>query len=82
MVEPEHETGSLAHVMRDMEKNFKFALEMIFLNELEAYNKYVAYAISKGFGVRKGNLARNTKGEITRWTFVCNCEARKLLELD
>ncbi|KAF8037901.1 LOW QUALITY PROTEIN: hypothetical protein BT93_B0672 [Corymbia citriodora subsp. variegata] len=29
-----------------MEKDFEFAIGMIFLNELEAYNKYVAYAIT------------------------------------
>ncbi|KAF8034768.1 hypothetical protein BT93_C0933 [Corymbia citriodora subsp. variegata] len=70
----QHETTSLTHVMRDLEKDFEFALGMIFSNELEAYNKYVAYAICKGFGVRKANLTRNTKGEITRRTFVCSCE--------
>ncbi|KAF8036156.1 hypothetical protein BT93_C1991 [Corymbia citriodora subsp. variegata] len=36
----------------------------------------------KGFGVRKGNLARNTKGEITRRTFVCNCEGYSVSSAD
>ncbi|KAF8016194.1 hypothetical protein BT93_H1645 [Corymbia citriodora subsp. variegata] len=55
---------------------------MIFSNELKAYNKYVAYAMSKGFGVRKGNLARNSKGEIIRRTFVCNCEGYSASSID
>ncbi|KAL3724836.1 hypothetical protein ACJRO7_029926, partial [Eucalyptus globulus] len=46
---------------------------MIFASELEAYNKYVAYAIGKGFGVRKSKTRKNDKGEITRRIFVCNC---------
>ncbi|KAL3724787.1 hypothetical protein ACJRO7_029883 [Eucalyptus globulus] len=74
MAESELETSHLVHVMRDMEKDFEFAIGMVLSNKLEAYNKYVAYAISKGFGVRKGNLVRNTKGKITRRTFVCNSE--------
>ena len=51
--------------MRDMEKYDEFAVGMVFPNELEAYDKYVAYAISKGFGVRKGNMFKNGKGELT-----------------
>ncbi|XP_048128414.1 uncharacterized protein LOC125312840 [Rhodamnia argentea] len=47
---------------------------MIFPNEVEAYNDYAAYAIGKGFGVGKDKVVRNVKGEITRRTFVCNCE--------
>ncbi|KAK3429729.1 hypothetical protein EUGRSUZ_E01219, partial [Eucalyptus grandis] len=47
---------------------------MVFASELEAYHKYVAYAIGKGFGVRKSKIRKNDKGEITRRTFVCNCE--------
>ncbi|KAF8016193.1 hypothetical protein BT93_H1644 [Corymbia citriodora subsp. variegata] len=65
-----------------MEKDFEFAIGMIFSNELEAYNKYVAYAISKGFGVRKGNLTRNSKEEITRQTFVCNCKGYSASSID
>ncbi|KAF8037796.1 hypothetical protein BT93_B0595 [Corymbia citriodora subsp. variegata] len=64
--------------MRDMEKDFEFAIGMVFSNELEAYHTYVAYAIGKGFGVRKDNLLRNRKGEITRRTFVCNCEGHSV----
>ncbi|KAI3440621.1 WRKY domain-containing protein [Psidium guajava] len=60
--------------MHDMEKDFEFTIGMIFSNETKAYHKYVAYAIGKGFGVRKENVSRNRKGEITRRTFVCNCE--------
>ncbi|KAI3411366.1 uncharacterized protein J3R85_018081 [Psidium guajava] len=59
--ELQHGTFHLAHVMRDMEKDFEFTIGMIFSNEAEAYHKYVAYAIGKGFGVRKENLSRNRK---------------------
>ncbi|XP_039155375.1 protein FAR1-RELATED SEQUENCE 5 [Eucalyptus grandis] len=65
-----------------MEKDFEFAIGMVFSNEFEAYNKYVVYALSKGFGVRKGNLVRNTKGKITRRTFVCNCEGYSVSSSD
>ena len=51
--------------MRDMEKDFEFVIGMVFSNKLEAYHKYVAYAIGKGFEVRKGNVVKNIKGEIT-----------------
>ncbi|KAK3430489.1 hypothetical protein EUGRSUZ_E01986 [Eucalyptus grandis] len=46
---------------------------MVFASELEAYYKYVSYAIGKGFGVRKSKTRKNDKGEITRRIFVCNC---------
>ncbi|XP_056160407.1 protein FAR1-RELATED SEQUENCE 5-like isoform X1 [Syzygium oleosum] len=78
MADLEHETSHLAHVMRDMDKDFEFVVGMVFSNELEAYHKYVAYAISKGFGVRKGNAVKNRKGEITRRTFLCNCEGHSV----
>ncbi|KAF8011368.1 hypothetical protein BT93_J1848 [Corymbia citriodora subsp. variegata] len=73
-----HETSHLSHEIRDMEKDFEFAIGMVFSNELEAYHKYVAYAIRKGFGVRKGNMFKNSKGELTRRTFVCNCEGHSV----
>ncbi|KAL3749295.1 hypothetical protein ACJRO7_010408 [Eucalyptus globulus] len=73
MREREPETSHLAHVTRDLEKDFEFTIGMIFASELEAYHKYVAYAIGKGFGVRKSKTRKNDKGEITRWIFVCNC---------
>ncbi|KAF8017784.1 hypothetical protein BT93_H2856 [Corymbia citriodora subsp. variegata] len=73
-----HETSHLAHVMRNMENDFEFAIGMVFSNELEAYHKYVAYAIGKGFGVRKGNTVKNRKGEITRRIFLCNCEGHSV----
>ncbi|KAK3412083.1 hypothetical protein EUGRSUZ_I00868 [Eucalyptus grandis] len=82
MAESELETSHLVHVMRDMEKDFEFAIGMVFSNELEAYNKYVAYAIIKGFGVRKGSLVRNTKRKVTRRTFVCNCEGYSINSSD
>lgn len=82
MAESEHETSHLAHVMRDMEKDYEFAIGMVFSNELEAYHTYVAYAIGKGFGVRKDNLLRNRKGEITRRTFVCNCAGHPINSSD
>ncbi|XP_056166727.1 putative protein FAR1-RELATED SEQUENCE 10, partial [Syzygium oleosum] len=64
----------IAYVTRDLEKDFEFMVGMVFTSELEAYHKYVAYAISKGFGVRKSKTRKNDKGEITRRTFLCNCE--------
>ena len=64
----------IANVTRDLEKDFEFMVGMIFTSELEAYHKYVAYAIGKGFGVRKSKTRKNDKGEITRRTFMCNCE--------
>ncbi|XP_056158433.1 protein FAR1-RELATED SEQUENCE 5-like [Syzygium oleosum] len=80
--ELQHETSHLAHVMRDMEKDYEFAVGMVFPNELEAYDKYVAYAIGKGFGVRKGNMFKNGKGELTRRTFVCHCEGHSVSSSD
>ncbi|KAF8020194.1 hypothetical protein BT93_G0786 [Corymbia citriodora subsp. variegata] len=47
---------------------------MVFADENEAYNTYNAYAICKGFGVRKGQKTNNSKGVLRRCTFVCNCE--------
>ncbi|KAK3437227.1 hypothetical protein EUGRSUZ_C01967 [Eucalyptus grandis] len=47
---------------------------MKFANEDEAYNTYNAYAICKGFGVRKGQKANNSKGILRACTFLCNCE--------
>ncbi|KAK2631208.1 hypothetical protein EUGRSUZ_L03237 [Eucalyptus grandis] len=82
MAESEYETSHLAHVMRDMEKDYEFAIGMVFSNELEAYHTYVAYAIGKGFGVRNDNLLRNRKGEITRRTFVCNCAGHPINSSD
>ncbi|XP_056173440.1 protein FAR1-RELATED SEQUENCE 5-like [Syzygium oleosum] len=82
MAESEHEISHLAHVMRDIEKDYEFAVGMVFSNELEAYHKYVAYAIGKGFGVRKGHMFKNSKGELTRRTFVCNCEGHSLSSSD
>ncbi|KAK3423692.1 hypothetical protein EUGRSUZ_F00557 [Eucalyptus grandis] len=55
---------------------------MVFASELEAYHKYVAYAIGKGFGVRKSKIRKNDKGEITRHTFVCNCEGYSINSSD
>ncbi|KAF8017610.1 hypothetical protein BT93_H2716 [Corymbia citriodora subsp. variegata] len=55
---------------------------MVFASELEAYHKYVAYAIGKGFGVRKSKIRKNDKGEITRRTFVCNCEGYSINSSD
>ncbi|KAL3730191.1 hypothetical protein ACJRO7_027235 [Eucalyptus globulus] len=78
MAESEHETSHLAHVIRDMENDFEFAIGMVFSNEDEAYYKYVAYAIGKGFGVRKGHTVKNRKGEITRRIFLCNCEGHSV----
>lgn len=82
MAELEHETSHLAHVMRDMKNDFEFAIGMVFSNELEAYHKYVAYAIDKGFGVRKGHTVKNRKGEITRRTLLCNCEGYSVTPSD
>ncbi|KAF8029665.1 hypothetical protein BT93_E2174 [Corymbia citriodora subsp. variegata] len=47
---------------------------MTFANEDEAYNTYNAYAICKGFGVRKGQKANNSKGILRTCTFLCNYE--------
>ncbi|KAL3746993.1 hypothetical protein ACJRO7_015866 [Eucalyptus globulus] len=66
MVESEHETTDLVHVIRDLEKDFEFTVGMVFANKLEAYHKYVAYAIR----------------EITRRTFVCNCEGYSINSFD
>ncbi|KAF7848878.1 hypothetical protein BT93_L1473 [Corymbia citriodora subsp. variegata] len=55
---------------------------MVFSNELEAYHKYVVYAIRTGFGVRKGNMFKNSKGKLTRWTFTCNCEGYSVNSYD
>lgn len=56
-----HETVHLTHVTRDLEKDFEFIVEMIFASELEAYHKNVAYAIGKGFRMRKANIRKMAK---------------------
>jgi len=78
----QHETSHLANVMHDMENDFEFAIGMVFSNELEAYHKYVAYAIGKGFGVRKGHTVKNRKGEVIRRTFLHNCEGHSVTPSD
>ncbi|KAF8034470.1 hypothetical protein BT93_C0701 [Corymbia citriodora subsp. variegata] len=70
----EDDDAHLSHSIHNLPKNFEFKVGMVFSSELQAYHTYVAYALRKGFGVRKGNKVRNSKGEITRRTFLCNCE--------
>ncbi|XP_030475753.2 protein FAR1-RELATED SEQUENCE 9-like isoform X2 [Syzygium oleosum] len=70
----ECDDAHLHHSIHNLPKNFDFKVGMVFSSELKAYHTYVAYALRKGFGVRKGKKARNSKGEITRRTFLCNCE--------
>lgn len=70
----EDDDAHLRHSIHNLPKNFEFKVGMVFSSELEAYHTYVAYALRKGFGIRKGNKVRNSKGEITRRTFLCNCE--------
>ncbi|XP_048133687.1 protein FAR1-RELATED SEQUENCE 5-like [Rhodamnia argentea] len=70
----EHDDAHLRRSIHNLPKNFEFKVGMVFSSELEAYHKYVAYALRKGFGVRKAKIRRNYKGEITRRTFVCNRE--------
>lgn len=70
-------TLHLAHVRHNMEKDFEFAVGMIFLNELEAYHKYVvAYAIGKLIGARKAKMVKNDKKNPTN--FVCNCKKQSI----
>ncbi|XP_048137295.1 protein FAR1-RELATED SEQUENCE 5-like isoform X2 [Rhodamnia argentea] len=61
-------------LVRDADKEFEFRIGMTFANEEEAYNTYNAYAIGKGFGVRRGQKANNSKGILRTCTFLCNCE--------
>lgn len=60
--------------MHNVDKEFQFRIGMTFANEEEAYKTYNAYAISKGFGVRKGQKANNSKGILRTCTYLCNCE--------
>lgn len=60
--------------MHNVDKEFQFRIGMTFANEEEAYKTYNAYAISKGFGVRKGKKANNSKGILRTCTYLCNCE--------
>lgn len=60
--------------MHNIDKEFQFRIGMTFANEDEVYKTYNAYAISKGFEVRKGQKANNSKRILRICTFLCNCE--------
>lgn len=50
-----------------------------FADEEEAYEAYDAYALLKGFGVRKSKTIKSrTDREINRRRYVCNKECHKL----
>ncbi|XP_056161721.1 protein FAR1-RELATED SEQUENCE 5-like [Syzygium oleosum] len=61
-------------IVHNVDEEFEFRIGMVFANEDEDYNTYNAYAICKGFGVRKGQKASNRKRILRRCKFVCNCE--------
>ncbi|KAL3714834.1 hypothetical protein ACJRO7_006696 [Eucalyptus globulus] len=87
MTESEHETSHLAHVIRDMKNDFEFAIEMIFSNKDEAYHNYVAYAIGKGFGVRKGHTGHSVTSsdqekKFERAEVKCGCPAHIKFKVD
>ncbi|MED6216269.1 hypothetical protein PIB30_005857 [Stylosanthes scabra] len=47
-------------------------LEGVFEGVEDAYNRYVAYARTTGFAVRKGNSVKDESGNIVRKFFYCN----------
>ncbi|KAL3716012.1 hypothetical protein ACJRO7_007732 [Eucalyptus globulus] len=90
MAKSQHESSHISHIVRDMEKEIEFVVGMVFSNELEAYHKYVAYAIGKWFGVRKGNMFRNRYSDsldgkekkYQRYEVRCGCLAHIKYKVD
>ncbi|MED6106635.1 hypothetical protein PIB30_116796 [Stylosanthes scabra] len=50
------------------------ALQMEFNNPQEASHFYNEYGRAKGFTVREGKKVKNSKGEVVRYTYLCNRE--------
>ncbi|KAJ4845117.1 hypothetical protein Tsubulata_037333 [Turnera subulata] len=65
---------SMSSMMHHVNDDFSFKVGMFFNSEDEAYNTYNAYAIKKGFGVRKGQKHYDKHGELIRRELVCSCE--------
>ncbi|RYR62241.1 hypothetical protein Ahy_A04g019671 isoform A [Arachis hypogaea] len=59
-------------------------LEMEFANSDEVCHFYEQYSRAKGFAMRQGKKMKNRKGEIVRYTYLCNREGlrhRKWLQM-
>ncbi|XP_020985994.1 protein FAR1-RELATED SEQUENCE 5-like [Arachis duranensis] len=74
------QNGSAEHVVFGRAQ----ILEMEFANPDEACRFYEQYSRAKGFAMRQGKKLKNRKGEIVRYTYLCNREGfrdRKWLEM-
>ncbi|KAL4275989.1 hypothetical protein AHAS_Ahas20G0162300 [Arachis hypogaea] len=74
------QNGMAEHVMLSRAQ----ILEMEFANPDEACHFYEQYSRAKGFSMRQGKKMKNRKGEIVRYTYLCNREGfrhRKWLQM-